>query len=193
MCFVWISERTAIISLYNINWLVFITETQCVYCAVRTESLYIYVPPDLTFTNSTFCPHSVFTCFMWISEQTAIISLYSINWLVFITETDCVYCAVVDQMLMLCPKPTLHYHCTSSCSLPQNTQPPHPQRDQHLVTMLPTKPKLNPNAPRLPSAAHSQHSTCHHSAFFTSDRFYLATCLPLQKDERALYGNLQSS
>ena len=43
----------------------------------------------LTFTNSTFCPHSVFMCFVWISEQTAIISLYSINWLVFITETEC--------------------------------------------------------------------------------------------------------
>ena len=26
MCFVWIWEQTAIISLYNINWLVFITE-----------------------------------------------------------------------------------------------------------------------------------------------------------------------
>jgi len=35
-CFVWISEQTAIISLYNINRLVFITETACVYCAVRT-------------------------------------------------------------------------------------------------------------------------------------------------------------
>jgi len=41
MCFVWISEQTAIISLYSINWLVFITETDSVYCAVRTESLYI--------------------------------------------------------------------------------------------------------------------------------------------------------
>jgi hypothetical protein len=41
MCFVWISEQTAIISLYSINWLVFITETECVYCAVRTGSLYI--------------------------------------------------------------------------------------------------------------------------------------------------------
>jgi hypothetical protein len=39
MCFVWISEQTAIISLYNINWLVCITETECVYCAVRAESL----------------------------------------------------------------------------------------------------------------------------------------------------------
>jgi hypothetical protein len=36
MCFVWISEQTAIIS----NWLVCITETDCVYCAVRTECLY---------------------------------------------------------------------------------------------------------------------------------------------------------
>jgi hypothetical protein len=34
----------------------------------------LYVPPGLTFTDSTFCPHSVFVCFVWISEQTAIIS-----------------------------------------------------------------------------------------------------------------------
>jgi hypothetical protein len=41
MCFVWISEQTAITSLYSINWLVFVTETECVYCAVRTGSLNI--------------------------------------------------------------------------------------------------------------------------------------------------------
>ena len=40
-----------------------------------------------TFSNSAFCPHSVFMCFVWIWEQTAIISLYSINWLGFVTET----------------------------------------------------------------------------------------------------------
>jgi hypothetical protein len=43
-------------------------------------------PSGLTFNKSTFCPHSVFMCFVWISEQTAIISLYNINWLVFITQ-----------------------------------------------------------------------------------------------------------
>ena len=43
---------------------------------------------SLTFSSSTFCPHSVFVCFVWIWEQTAIISLYRINWLVFITETE---------------------------------------------------------------------------------------------------------
>jgi len=49
---------------------------------------------SLTFNNSTFCPHTVFMCFVWIWERTAIISLYSINWLVFITKIQCVYCAV---------------------------------------------------------------------------------------------------
>ena len=44
--------------------------------------------------NSTFCPHSVFMCFVWIWELTAIISLYNINWLFTITETESVYCAV---------------------------------------------------------------------------------------------------
>jgi len=39
MCFVWIWEQTAIIFLYSINWVVCITETECVYCAVRTECL----------------------------------------------------------------------------------------------------------------------------------------------------------
>jgi len=34
-----ISEQTAIISLYSINWLVYITEMKSVYSAVRTGSL----------------------------------------------------------------------------------------------------------------------------------------------------------
>jgi len=34
---------------------------------------------SLTFNSSTLCPHSIFMCFVRISEQTAIISLYSIN------------------------------------------------------------------------------------------------------------------
>jgi hypothetical protein len=85
----------------------FYNRDDCVYCAVRTKYLNIIrvnlclrklivykmtvaqwllnVPPGLTLRNPTFCPHSVFMCFMWISEQTAIISLYRINWMVFIT------------------------------------------------------------------------------------------------------------
>jgi len=85
VCFVWVWEKTAIISLYSINWLVFITETEFVCCAVQTESLYVFLCSAHT---------AVFMCFVWVWEQTAIISLYNINWLVFITETGCVYCAV---------------------------------------------------------------------------------------------------
>ena len=44
------------------------------------------VPPGSTFNNSTFCPHIAFKCFVWIWEQTAIISTHDINWLVFVTE-----------------------------------------------------------------------------------------------------------
>jgi hypothetical protein len=56
---------------------------------VNRDHWLLYVPARLTFTNSTSCPHSVFMCFVWISEQTAIISLYNINWLVCRTETGC--------------------------------------------------------------------------------------------------------
>jgi hypothetical protein len=39
MCFAWISEQTAIFALHNINTLVFVTEEESVYSAVRTELL----------------------------------------------------------------------------------------------------------------------------------------------------------
>jgi hypothetical protein len=71
--------------------------------SICTAQWSLYVPPSghymyrtvvttctasLTFNNSTFCPHSVFMCFVWIWEQTAIISLHSTDRLVFITETE---------------------------------------------------------------------------------------------------------
>ena len=40
MCCVWLSERTVNFALYIFNRLVFITEVESVYSAVRTESLY---------------------------------------------------------------------------------------------------------------------------------------------------------
>jgi hypothetical protein len=51
------------------------------------------LPPGLASKNFASRPQSVFF-FSWNSEQMAVISLYSIKWSVFITETDCVYCAV---------------------------------------------------------------------------------------------------
>ena len=40
MCFVWTSEGTATFALYTVNRLVFITEMESVYSAVRAEPLY---------------------------------------------------------------------------------------------------------------------------------------------------------
>ena len=66
MCFVWISEQTAIISLYNINWLVFIIETECVYCAVRTRSL------KTVMVNLCFVPVSNPSKSVWIFGQKSV-------------------------------------------------------------------------------------------------------------------------
>ena len=67
----------------------------------RLQSSGHYMYPQFNIQNSTFSPHSVFMCFVWIWGQTAIISLYNINWLVFITETECVYCAVRSTFYVL--------------------------------------------------------------------------------------------
>ena len=86
-----VTERTAQWSLtvpHSGHWLYRTAVTEC------TAQRSLNVPSGLTFNNSPFCPHSVFMCFVWIWEQTAIISLYSINWLVCITKSESVYCAV---------------------------------------------------------------------------------------------------
>jgi len=44
------------------------------------------VLPASPIKETAIYQHTVFMCFVWILEQTAIISLYSINWLVFITQ-----------------------------------------------------------------------------------------------------------
>jgi hypothetical protein len=58
-----------------------------------------YAQPGLTFKEYTFCPHIVFMYCVWIWEQTAIISLFSINWPAFrcvrsIAKSDKYLCRV---------------------------------------------------------------------------------------------------
>jgi hypothetical protein len=43
--------------------------------------------------------HTVYLCVLYGSQKRKIISLHSINWPVFITETECVYCAVRTEYL----------------------------------------------------------------------------------------------
>jgi len=88
---VWILEQTAIISQGS----VFMAETESIYCSVRTGYLTIIgVNLDFLFNLSLRSAHTVYFCFVWNTEQTAIIYLHSINWLVFIAEMESVYCAV---------------------------------------------------------------------------------------------------
>ena len=79
VCFVWIWEQTAIISLYSINWLVCITETECVYCAVRNGSLYIILRSA----------HTVYLCVLCGSENKQRLFPYTAltDW--FITDGVC--------------------------------------------------------------------------------------------------------
>ena len=54
--------------------------------------MFLICTTRLNIHKSKFCTHSVFICFVCISEQSVIILLYSINRLIFITEKECVYC-----------------------------------------------------------------------------------------------------
>ena len=58
MSSVFISRLTAIISPNNINWLVSITDKQCVYCTVRAKSLY----KTLVFKGSIRINFSEYLC-----------------------------------------------------------------------------------------------------------------------------------
>ena len=82
----------------------------------------------------TFCSQNVFLSLEWISVQTTIILLYSNNWVVFVTETGSVYCAVrtesltVVQMILVLKELMLplllhrascrftNYHTTNKCT-----------------------------------------------------------------------------
>ena len=75
-------RKCVFMHLYNINRLVFITEAECVYCALRPGSLnviewFVFIPE----TECVYC-----------AVRTEPLTV--IDWFVFITETESVYCAV---------------------------------------------------------------------------------------------------
>ena len=72
-------------------------------CLFHKWDLPVYSPvvtictASLTHTNSIFCPHSVFMCFVWTWEKPAFFSPHNINWLLFIYGTKSTYCAVLTE------------------------------------------------------------------------------------------------
>jgi hypothetical protein len=57
-------RKKEIISVFNINWLVFITQMESVYCAVRTGSLYI-IRVNLSLGSA----HTVYLCVLYRSQN----------------------------------------------------------------------------------------------------------------------------
>ena len=98
MCFEFIWEQTATCTTYSINWLVFITEKKGVCSAVRNRTLnkayWSRDAPTVWHSTTLRSADTAFMCFVFMWEQTATCTTYSINWLVFINEMKSVYSAV---------------------------------------------------------------------------------------------------
>jgi len=83
---------------------IILTLESCGYCTHRQVEHRTILPSA----------HTVYLCSVWIPQQTAIITLHSINRLVFITERDCVYCAVRHRSLNIIQVNLsfqMHYNC----------------------------------------------------------------------------------
>jgi hypothetical protein len=65
----------------NYNWAV----SACCTFWFQHFKKCVHTPQGINLKILRSAPHSVFMCFVWIWEQTAIISLYGINWVVLRT------------------------------------------------------------------------------------------------------------
>jgi hypothetical protein len=63
------------------------------------------LPWGLTFEDSIFCTQCVY---IRMSEHISVIPLHNINWVVFVSEMGCVYCAVRSELI-----DTYHYTFTN--------------------------------------------------------------------------------
>lgn len=59
----------------------------------------LYTPPALTSKSYTFCPHSVWMCFGWISERVTMIFVPAMNCSFCVSEKECVYCAARNEFV----------------------------------------------------------------------------------------------
>jgi hypothetical protein len=63
----------------------------------------LHTPPGLINTSKFYIlTHTVYLCVLYESQNTQrFFPLYTTNWLVFTTETECVYCAVRPESLYM--------------------------------------------------------------------------------------------
>ena len=95
-----------LVTIRTVQWSLYVAHS----CHYMYSTVVIICTARLTFRNTKFLPQGVFVFLACIWEQTAIISLYSIDWLVFITETECVYCAVRSTFYVL-PTQCIYVFC----------------------------------------------------------------------------------
>ena len=110
---------------------------------------------SLTFNNSTFCPHSVFMCFVRISEQRAIISLYNITFC--ITQSKCAHCAVRTVPLNSSP-PARQAALLTAVRAFHETQRRSQSIVRHLLSPLCSVLSAQPKDFCAPLTAHKPHS-----------------------------------
>ena len=89
--FVWNSEQTAIISLYNINWLAIVSTCWTWWWPPSRPKHVVLLTTLLQIINC--CVLDFLTLHLYVTHITGMAQL-KINRLVFINETECVYCAV---------------------------------------------------------------------------------------------------
>jgi len=75
--------------------------------------------------NTHFLPTQYITCFVWILEQTAFFTLYSVNWLVFIQPIRSVFTAWYElksrlTLYFIRVKGYCHKYKYRNCLLPSN-------------------------------------------------------------------------
>jgi len=117
--FVRISEHTALISLYSIKWSIFVTETECVYCAVRTGYVSII---------------QVNFCSCWVKHIHGKTTRFNveINLLIQVSVSPYIYSYV-------CLSPTTHLPKGQPTSQPTN------QTTNQLIKQPNTQPINQPN------------------------------------------------
>jgi hypothetical protein len=138
------------------------------------------VPPGLTFKKSPFCPHSVFMCFVWISEQTAIIS---IKWVFVKNQTVLCEVRTDPKLTSKCSPKCGPDNVTRTSEFLHNAASPHPTPNY----------KFRLNSQLVSSTAHSQQRTPQQAIFFFSHYFTFSLAYLYQQDERALPTKLQGS
>ena len=152
MCFVPCLQYTAFISLKGMNWILFVMETDCVFCEVRTHSVLLYnLASGFTLkylfprpsSHSTYCPRLTRTTVIW---QRGYDPHYLRTTIAEKTYTSCQKSKTANTMFVVCwvrNKPK--FKNMHSCS----------QIEHDKNNILTGKHKTQPHFPRLMTSGQS--------------------------------------